>query len=190
MLTHRIVNGARMLCEFNESVWGGLCAVWRTELISRYTFERNENLLQSGSRVFSSRTHMHIHQNVHSTSAGELAIIFMYINECTREWVRVRCVVLCRVLANFHHKLPFLSNSKKHSPSSEANNCLSGQKFPRLLPKFTPFLIWFKIYHRMVPLTKPTQPIPVAAPSTALVCGSSLAGIARSSPVGGMDICL
>jgi len=34
-----------------------------------------------------------------------------------------------------------------------------------------------------------TKPIPVAARSKAWVCGRSLAGIAGSNPVGGMDVC-
>ena len=34
------------------------------------------------------------------------------------------------------------------------------------------------------------MPIPVAAPSKALVCGHSLTGIVGSNPAGGMDICL
>jgi len=34
------------------------------------------------------------------------------------------------------------------------------------------------------------EPIPVAARSKAWVCGRSLAGIAGSNPVGGMDVCL
>jgi hypothetical protein len=33
-------------------------------------------------------------------------------------------------------------------------------------------------------------PKPVATPSNAWVCGPSLAGIAGSSPDGGMDVCL
>jgi len=41
------------------------------------------------------------------------------------------------------------------------------------------------------PETRNTQlPIPVAARSTAWVCGRSLFGIAGSNPAGGMDVCL
>jgi hypothetical protein len=37
---------------------------------------------------------------------------------------------------------------------------------------------------------KKQEPIPVTARSKAWFCGYSLAGIAGSNPVGGMDICL
>jgi hypothetical protein len=38
--------------------------------------------------------------------------------------------------------------------------------------------------------THSQKPIPVAALSTAWVCGRSLAGIAGSNPGGGVDVCL
>jgi len=70
---------------------------------------------------------MNIHQNVHSTSAGGLAIKSFNITECTHE---LRCI-----LSNFNHKFPFCFKLLQEAPSFFGSKLLPF--WSKISPAFT-----------------------------------------------------